>query len=179
MALHLNERNGDAQPAVYHPPATESYGPGVLRVEFEPADLWAYTILKNKALPPVEFDHRFGGSVTIINAGSQEQAKEICHMPEQDMDVVGCSGFPPGGLRENCIVVLGDAETIRAHGWTRNIVLRHELRERDEGAECTFDNELWSCPITFYAHAAGAAAVIRVVDHAVDYGDKVLSDLYN
>src|SRR5262249_17920582 len=111
-------------------PASVAKCPGYYAAPtFTPEDLWAYTITRDKPLPPLEYDHPFQGAVTVIEAKSQNEVKGLCNLVSVEAPVFGCA-FPRDRLartiKPDCVIILGDAATIARWGWTRNIVLRHE-----------------------------------------------------
>src|SRR5262245_22654434 len=116
------------------PPATAvtltggtAYKAGQLPLPFTPADMWAYTVLQDHPLPPLEYDHPYQGPVVVYRAADQEDMRQKCNRTDLPpfIPIFGCSWA--ANDKHPCLIVVGDDATITKWGWTRNIVLRHEV----------------------------------------------------
>ena len=103
------------------------YKAGELPLPFTAADMWAYTVLQDKLLPPPKYDHAYNGPVVVYRAGSQADIRLKCKRMEvpAHIPLMGCSWSATSA--HPCLIVVADDETITEWGWTRNIVLRHEI----------------------------------------------------
>jgi hypothetical protein len=104
-----------------------AYKAGELPLAFTPADMWAYTVLQDHPLPPLEYDHAHQGPVVVFQATDQADMKIKCNRPDilAYVPVFGCSWA--ANAQHPCLIVVADDATITRWGWTRNIVLRHEI----------------------------------------------------
>jgi hypothetical protein len=82
-----------------------------------------YPARAQNVIPPVEYDHPYTGKLTIFRSSSQAEIKAKCP-PSSFPYHLGCGGPKAGG---ECHILMADDETIRKHGWTPEIVLRHEI----------------------------------------------------
>ena len=74
-----------------------------------------------RVLPPAEYDHPYRGKLTIERSTSQEYIRSKCG-PTIFPYHLGCAFLQPTG----CFILMADDATIRKHGWTTEIVRRHE-----------------------------------------------------
>lgn len=73
----------------------------------------------NLHLPPLEYDFPYKGKLAIETV-TREQLLARCASAHQGS--LGCA-FPGSG---NCRILLVDDATMKAVGWTRELMLRHE-----------------------------------------------------
>jgi hypothetical protein len=59
-----------------------AYTAGELPLPFTPADMWAYTVLADRPLPPAEYDHPYQGPVVVFQADNQADMKTKCNRPD-------------------------------------------------------------------------------------------------
>ena len=71
--------------------------------------------------PPVEFDHRYSGTLVTTVAKSAEEVGQECSIV---LEALGCSIRAAMG---GCWIILAPEDIIKAHGWTREAVIRHEV----------------------------------------------------
>jgi hypothetical protein len=71
-------------------------------------------------LPPVEYDYPYKGKLTIERV-TPEQLRARC--TAATVISLGCA-FPSA---YSCLILLVDDASIRARGWTRELMLRHEI----------------------------------------------------
>jgi hypothetical protein len=82
-----------------------------------------YPAQAQNVIPPEEFDHPFGGTTRVWRSSDQAEIKAKCP-PSAFPYHLGCGGKSATG---QCHILMADDETIRKHGWTPEIVLRHEI----------------------------------------------------
>jgi hypothetical protein len=82
-----------------------------------------YPAQAQNVIPPAEYDHPYKGEVKIWRSASQDEIKSKCP-PSAFPYHLGCGGPRSSG---ECHILMADDETIRKHGWTPEIVLRHEI----------------------------------------------------
>ena len=104
-----------------------AYRAGELPPAFTPADMWAYTVLQDRPLPPPEYDHAYPGTVVVYYASDQADMRYKCNRTDlwEAIPLFGCSWA--ANDKHPCLIVVGDEPTLIKWGWTRNIVLRHEI----------------------------------------------------
>src|SRR5215510_14585858 len=104
-----------------------AYKAGELPPAFSPADMWAYTVAQEKQLPPLEYDHPYNGTIYLYQADNQTDMRVKCNRPDlpPSVPLFGCSWA--ANKDHPCVIVVGDMATIQRWGWTRNIVIRHEI----------------------------------------------------
>jgi hypothetical protein len=81
-----------------------------------------YPAQAQNVIPPLEYDHPYNGKVIVERSTSQAEIRSRCD-PSTFPYHLGCSRLRPDG----CYILLADDEFIRKHGWTSDIVLRHEI----------------------------------------------------
>jgi hypothetical protein len=74
------------------------------------------------AIPPLEYDRPYTGTLVTTRVGSQAEVRELC--PKTPFVALGCAFLWKG--QNSCLIVLADDATIRAAGWDPAVVLRHE-----------------------------------------------------
>jgi hypothetical protein len=72
-------------------------------------------------LPPVEFDKPYDGDLVLIQVDTEQDVAELCRLKGPRL---GCA-YRIGYSR--CAVTIASDAAIRARGWTRELVMRHEL----------------------------------------------------
>jgi len=110
-----------ASPTLEAPPAIATGSRAGLWVTLEPPDLWALVTTAEKQYPPVEFDHPYPGKVVLIEGASQEALHVLCPLPGA---ILGCAVPKRDGVST---IAIADEKTIRTWGWTRGLILRHEI----------------------------------------------------
>ena len=69
--------------------------------------------------PPAEFDRPYGGELTIVTAQSAAEVQKACRdVPA----VLGCSER----FATRCTITLAPDSVLKAVGWTREAIIRHE-----------------------------------------------------
>ena len=69
--------------------------------------------------PAIEFDHPYKGELTIVTAQSAEDLQKACrNLPA----ALGCSER----WATRCTITLAPDSIIKAYGWTKEAVIRHE-----------------------------------------------------
>jgi hypothetical protein len=74
-------------------------------------------------LPPVEYDHDYTGKITFEIVKTREELRDICGHSIYTRWTLACA-FPRG---PKCHIVMTIDDIILAHGWTPEIILRHEI----------------------------------------------------
>jgi hypothetical protein len=81
-----------------------------------------YPAQAQNVIPPEEYDHPFPGVVKLTRSSSQEEIKSKC--PASIFPYhLGCGGKRADG---SCAILMADDDTIKKHGWSVDIVFRHE-----------------------------------------------------
>lgn len=75
-------------------------------------------------LPPIEYDHPFAGAVKIEIVATRNDLKTFCGGAFIAGLTLGCSRHHGDVL---CHVVLVDEKIIKEQGWTKELMLRHEI----------------------------------------------------
>lgn len=75
-------------------------------------------------LPPIEYDHPFAGTVKIETVPARNDLKTFCSIAFIAGLTLGCSRRHGDVL---CHIVLVDEKIIKEQGWTRELMLRHEI----------------------------------------------------
>ena len=74
-------------------------------------------------LPPVEFDRPYRSRLIVRTRRQRRAMKTACRWPPSHPVKLGCAH---AGVAQCVVYLRGNAE-IRRQGWTRQIVLRHEI----------------------------------------------------
>lgn len=74
-------------------------------------------------LPPVEYDKPYKGKLTVETVPDQETLARFCGAAYVPGKTLGCASHDA----TSCRVLLVPDEIIKARGWTRALMLRHEL----------------------------------------------------
>jgi hypothetical protein len=83
-----------------------------------------YPAQAQRVIPPEEYDHPYDGPVKIWRSADQDYIKSKC--PASIFPYhLGCGGRK--SATGECHILMADDDTIRKHGWTPEIVLRHEI----------------------------------------------------
>jgi hypothetical protein len=80
----------------------------------------------NRILPPIEYDHPYGGELTIFQAKDQAQVRTMCPYAKfPPIGALGCALRHPNGSQ--CWVILAPAADLVAAGYTTELAKRHEI----------------------------------------------------
>ena len=101
----------------------KSFMPGEFFPTFNDVDKLVLQIDDGKTqLPPPQFDRPYlWGRLLLIQIPDEHDLRLMCNDPEPP--VYACASL----TSSQCIIYHGTEENLVKHGWTLNIVLRHEI----------------------------------------------------
>ncbi len=76
-------------------------------------------------MPPLEYDHPYDGELVTVTAESTDEVRVLCPtVPFKTGEPLACSRR---ASHNRCVVVMAREDIIVAHGWTLDIIRRHEI----------------------------------------------------